>query len=176
VADPVVIENVVLRGDDLKIVWSPWKALNRANNLRLLPIALGLIISGGVLGSRLDPGGADIVWVILPILLGWFAFIWVTNGVFLAGYKRAYALTPVGADPCTFEFDANGMRQVMPRGESSYRWSAFVEVVEDQSGFRLWMTPFTAIFLPSRYLDEARSAALRSLIEAARRRGDIKGP
>lgn|GEM_PF-4482251 len=44
-AERVVIENVVLRGDDLNIVFSPWRAVNRANNLRLLPIFAGILVS-----------------------------------------------------------------------------------------------------------------------------------
>lgn len=174
-ADKVVIEGVILRGDDLNVVWSPWRSVNRANNLRLVPIALGFIASGGMLGSRLDPGALDTLLIVSPVLIGWLVFIWMTNAVFLGEYKKSYAAAPVGADPCTFTFDANGMHQTMPRGTSSYRWSAFVEIVEDVRGVRLWMTPFMAVFIPACFINEQQAIDLHGLIEAARERAEIRG-
>lgn len=174
--EEVVIENVTLRGDDLNIVLSPWRALNRANNLRLLPILLGFLVSTFALSFLIDPSALEIIAFLGPILLGFWVFIWVTNAVYLGAYKKAYALTPIGSDPCTFTFDADGMRQTMLRGSSSFRWSAFVDVVEDQRGFRFWLTPFMAVFTPSRFIDDASATALRRLIQDARQRGDIKGP
>jgi hypothetical protein len=68
------------------------------------------------------------------------------------------------------------VRQRLERGECAYQWSAFVEVIEDQHGtFRFWMTPFTAVVLPARYVTTDQAVALRDLVEAARSRGDIKG-
>lgn len=174
-ADSVVIENVVLRGDDLNVVWSPWRSVNRANNLRLLPIFAGLLVFVFMAGYLFDPTGGEALLLYTPILLGWFGFIWATNAVYIGEYKKRYAAAPVGADPCTFTFDSNGMHQSMPLGTSSYRWSAFVEVVEDARGVRLWMTPFMAVFIPARFMNDAQSAGLRTIVEAARQRGEIKG-
>lgn len=171
----VVIENVVLVGDDLNFVSSPWRSLNRANNLRLVPIALGFLALCFVLSFLIDPSLVELIALLAPLLLGWYGFIWFTNAIYLGGYKKAYVATAVGGEPCTFTFNENGLHQVMPRGVSSFRWSAFVEIVEDARGFRFWMTPFMAIFLPARFIDEANAESLRRLIADARERGDIKG-
>jgi hypothetical protein len=94
----------------------------------------------------------------------------------MTAYKKGYAASPVGAGSTTFEFGDFGMRQRLERGECAYQWSAFVEVIEDQHGtFRFWMTPFTAVVLPARYITTDQAVALRDLVEAARARGDIKG-
>jgi len=175
VAAIVVIENVVLRGDDLNIVFSPWRAVNRANNLRLLPIFAGILVFSFMASFMIDPTPLEAIMVFAPIALGWLGFVWATNAGFMGAYKKAYVEAPVGAEPCTFTFDDNGMHQAMSRGTSSYRWSAFVEVIDDARGFRLWMTPFMAVFLPSRFVSEPQAAALRDLIQAARERGDLKG-
>lgn len=172
----IVIEDVVLRGGDLNIVWSRWKVINRANNLRLLPIAIGFLASSFVLSFLVDPTGLELLGIVGPILLGFWTFLWITNAVLLGAYKKIYASTPIGADPCTFVFDADGMNQSMPRGETAFRWSAFVDVVDDKRGFRFWLTPFTAVFLPARFVDEQKAVELRRLIADARERGDIKGP
>jgi hypothetical protein len=174
-AEEVVIPNVTLRGDDLNFALSPWKAVNNANNLRLLPIFLGLLVFSFMASFMTDPTLLEAIMLFAPILIGWFAFIWFTNAIYLGAYKKAYALTPIGADPCTFTFGVNGMRQTLPRGSTSFSWSAIVDVTEDQRGFRFWFTPFMATFVPSRFIDEASAISLRSLIEDARQRGDIKG-
>lgn len=169
------IQNVLLREGDLNATWSPWRRINRANNLRLLPIVAGVLGSAFAVSAMLDPSFGELVALVGPLFLGWYAFIWLTNVTYMGEYKKAYAATPIGADPCTFVFDANGMRQTLPRGESTFFWSAFVDVVENKDGFRFWMTPYMAVCLPARYLTEHTAIQLRALVQDARERGEIKG-
>lgn len=175
-AEPVVIEGVVLHGDDLNWTNSPWRRITRANNIRLLPIFVGFAGLGFVLSGIIQPSVAEIVLLLAPVLIGWFVFIWVTNTYYLDAYKNAYAVTPLGRAPTTFTFDVHGLRQKLERGECAYEWSAFVEVVEDQNGtFRFWMTPFMAVVLPARYVSAQQASALRALVAESRERGEIKG-
>ena len=49
----VIIENVILRGDDLNFQQSPYRRVNKANSLRLLPVALGAFGSAAAISLRL---------------------------------------------------------------------------------------------------------------------------
>ena len=86
--EKVVIENVTLRGDDLNIVWSAWRRMNRANNLRLIPIVVGFLGSCFAISFLIDPRPTEVFAVFAPLLLGWMGFIWVTNGVYVTAYKK----------------------------------------------------------------------------------------
>jgi hypothetical protein len=68
-----VIENVVLRGDDLNIVFSPWRAVNRANNLRLLPIFAGILAFSFMASFMIDPTPLEVIMVFAPSLSGGLA-------------------------------------------------------------------------------------------------------
>lgn len=172
---PIVVRNVVLTGDDLNMSRSPWRRLNAANNERLIPIALGFLVSSAAIGSMLDPSLVQLLWFVGPIATGWFLFIWLTNAHFLGAYKSAYQTTPLGSSPCTFTFDDQGLHQTTRLSEHMIKWEAFVEVAANEKGFRFWMTPFMAVFLPSRFLQEGQGGALKDLIASARAQGRIKG-
>jgi hypothetical protein len=78
-AEAIVFENVILRGDDLNWTHSPWRSVTRANNLRLLPIflgAAGLTVAIGLIG---EPTFTEYVTLLAPLLIGWGVFIWLTN-------------------------------------------------------------------------------------------------
>ena len=171
----VVIDGVMLRGDDLNFPQSPWRRVNRGGSLRLLPIALGAFGSAIAISFAIDPTVVELIAIMGPMVAGIYGYLWVTNTAYFGAYKKAYSQTPLGSEPCTFVFDTNGLRQVMPCGESSFRWSAFGDVAESVAGFRFWMTPFMAVFIPARFIEEAKAVELRRLIDAARERGDIKG-
>lgn len=171
----VEVPGVILDAKDLGFLQSPWARVSRANNQRLLPLAIGGIASSIFLGTRLNPGFLDIVAVLGPILIGWYGLIWMTRSRYLAEYKKAYAETPTGGAACDFIFDDSGMRQVGSGFKTFFEWNTFVEVTEDNNGYRFWLTPFSAVRLPYRYLDEQKRLALDDLIKAARERNDIKG-
>jgi hypothetical protein len=172
--DPLVIRDVVLRAD-LNFTATPWRSVRRMGNLRLVPIALGFLISSFALSFLIDPTALELVYIVGPIVAGFYVFIWVTNAPFLGSMKRGYENSPIGAGPCTFEFDAEGMRQRMPHGETAFRWSAFVDVIESKDSFRFWMTPYSAIALPVRYLNGEQAEALRALVDEARKSGAFQG-
>ena len=174
-SDPIVVENVLLRGKDLDFPWSLWRRVNRASNLRLAPIAIGFLGSACALSFMIDPSALDLLLIIGPILIGFYVFLWVTNVVFVGELKRAYAGSPLGVEPCTFTFDDEGVKQTTPYSTSSFLWSGFADVIENEKGFRFWLTPYSAVFLPSRFLNEEQRAALSGLIDRARIRGSIKG-
>jgi hypothetical protein len=175
VSEPVVVKGVVLRGDDLKVTWSAWSSLNRANNQRLFPVALGAVISISAVASLFRPTMLELLLFIAPLSGGALVCIWMTNALYLGAYRKGYENSATGAAPCDFTFDSDGMRQESPHYSSAFKWTAFADVREDAGGFRFWMTPFTAVFLPIRYLSQAEGDALRALIADARANGRIKG-
>jgi hypothetical protein len=175
VAEAITIENVVLRGNDLKAVWSLWPNVNRANNWRLVPIAVGAFVSAFSLSFLIDPTVWDLLKILGPIVVGLYAFLWLTNGWFLRTLQRGYEVSPIGAAPCTFRFDDDGMQQSMSVGGCNYRWAAFVEVVESADGFRFWMTPYMAVMLPTRFMNDAQKDVLRALLAEVRARGELRG-
>lgn len=129
-----------------------------------------------ILAVALFDGDARQIFSVGGLLVfGWLVFIWLSNGPFMAAYRAAYVQSPLGEAGCDFAFDLEGMKQVGPAYQTSMAWSCFVEVVEDNTGFLLWLTPFSAVKLPIRYLDDVQLSELRALVLAARERGDIKG-
>ncbi len=173
-AEPITIENVVLRGDDLNVTRSIWPSVNRANGWRLIPISIGALIATLSLGLLGDPSLWELM-VLGPFVIGLFAFLWLTNGLFMGALKQGYAASPVGAAPCTFRFDQEGMKQSLALGGCDYRWAAFVDVIESDDGFRFWMTPYMAVMLPMRFMDETQKNALRTLLAEVRARGELRG-
>jgi hypothetical protein len=169
------IRNVVLRGDDLNFPAVPWRRVRRANNFRLIPLAAALMLSGLAFGSLLNPSILEILAVFGPILIGWLLFVWQANVHYVGEYKKAYAATPSGRIPCTFVFDDRGMKQSAASFETDFRWDTFAEVSDEPSGFRFWLTPFMAVFIPTRFIEPEQEGELRRLILRARERGDIKG-
>ncbi|MBN8607931.1 MAG: YcxB family protein [Caulobacterales bacterium] len=174
-SEAITIENVVLRGNDLKVVWSLWPSVNRANNWRLVPIAVGALVSAFSLSFLTDPTAWDLLTILGPVVIGFYIFLWLTNGVFMGALRRGYEVSPTGAAPCTFRFDDEGMQQSLSVGGCSYRWAAFVDVVESADGFRFWMTPYMAVMLPVRFMDDAQKNALRALLVKVRARGELRG-
>lgn len=171
--DAVMINGVVLEGADLTPVNSPWGSVRRANNRRLIPIALGVVAAIWAIGF--DGGGAlSIVGAPLLLLCGWYGFIWLTQ-TYLGAYKKAYALTPTGSAPCDFYFDGWGMKQIGAGFKTEFEWRCLADVTEDRGAFRFWLTPFSAVVLPYRYASEGKDVALRQLIADARARGEIVG-
>lgn len=83
--------------------------------------------------------------------------------------------TPTGGAGCDFTFDETGMKQSGAGFHVAFDWKTFVEVTEDDGGYRFWLTPFSAVRLPYRYMRDDGRSALDGLIKAARERGDIKG-
>lgn len=175
-SEVVEVKGVVLRGDDLKVVWSAWPSVNRANNQRLFPVAAGTAASMVAAGFFFQPTLIELLGFLGPLLAGWFAFIWATNKLFMGAYKRGYETSPVGTVACNFTFDTEGMRQdAPPLFSGAFKWASFADVREDSDGFRFWMTPYMAVFLPVRYLDPAQRDALRDMVDGARKDGRIKG-
>lgn len=170
----VRVPGVVLRGADLNFTASPWSAVNRANNLRIFTAGVAMVAAIVIMGF-FDAGSAQIAAVGGVLVFGWLVFIWQSNGPLMDAYRAAYVETPVGRPGCDFEFDEAGMKQSGPGYTVVFAWDMFVEVVDDQTGFMLWMTPFSAVKLPIRFLDDEGVAALRVLIQQARERGLIKG-
>jgi hypothetical protein len=171
----VEVPGVVLSAKDLSFPRSPWGRVARANSQRLLPLAVAGVASAILFGTRLDPGLLDIIAVLGPLVIGWYAFIWMTNSHYVGEYKKAHAQTPTGGAACDFTFDDRGMKQSGLGFQTVFDWKTFVEVTEDNGGYRFWLTPFSAVRLPYRYLDENKRAALDALIKSARERDDIKG-
>lgn len=170
----VRVPGVVLRGADLNFAASPWPSINRANNLRIVTIGAAMIAAILVAGL-FDAGSAQIAATGGVLLFCWLVFIWQSNGPMMDAYRAAYVETPIGRAGCDFEFDEAGMKQTGPGYNVVFGWDMFVEVVDDQTGFMLWMTPFSAVKLPIRFLDDENIAALRTLVQQARDRGLIKG-
>lgn len=146
----VEIVGVVLRGEDFNFSAGPWRRIERANALRLLPIAAGGLAAVILFNSVEDPTALGMVAVFAPLILGWFAFIWQTNAHYLGEYKKAYVESPVGSAPCDFVFDQEGVKQSGPGYETAFRWSCFVDVAETPQSFR-----FLALAVFHRHCAEA---------------------
>jgi hypothetical protein len=120
-AEAIVFEDVILRGDDLNWTHSPWRSVTRANNLRLLPIFLGAAGLTVAIGLISEPTFTEYVTLLAPPLIGWGVFIWLTNTHFMTAYKKGYAASPVGAGSTTFEFGDFGRH---PSGARARRVAA----------------------------------------------------
>lgn len=171
----VEISGVVLRGEDFNFTAGPWRRIERANALRVVPILVAGVAAVVLFGMAEDPSARGMVAVFAPLILGWFAFIWQTNAHYMGEYKKAYAESPTGGAPCDFVFDEQGVKQRGLGYETAFTWSAFVDVIETPQSFRFWLSPFSAITLPMRYLNDDQRAALRRLVADARAAGAFPG-
>lgn len=132
---------------------------------------VGLLALMALLLSRGEPRGAP--WVPFAVVLATYGLWFVAAHAVQWSLIRAGQTSPSGRTPLDWTLDAEGVTQTNGLMTSRFRWEAVREVREESDRFVLLIAPQTNPVLPRRLLDEAQFAALRGLIDDARKNGRL---
>jgi hypothetical protein len=175
VADPqIVVSGVKLTAAERGMKRSPWRSIRRDNNLQWFAIGLAPYIPVIYLLLALDvPPMAAIVAVVLA-MLGVAAAMLLSRRL-MARIVHEMDRTPAAAEGDDWRIDANAIHFGSPSAQSSLHWRALVDVHETVDVFHFVMTPAQIFVLPKRCLGNDDISLLRTFVQSARERGDLKG-
>ncbi|MBC7768007.1 MAG: YcxB family protein [Phycisphaerales bacterium] len=172
--DPLVIKGVVLEDTERILRKSPWPAINRASGFQwavttgapFVPIAF---IATATNGSR----GIIVITVLLLVLA--LLAIFLAAGRVWKTYAKLMLWTPTWGEAGDWQINSDGLSVDSHSLRMAAKWSAFVDVAENAEVFHFILSPAQVWALPKRAMSGDEIARLKSLIDEARARGDLKG-
>lgn len=155
---PITVDAVVLSRKELKVVWTPWPALN------VVRLCFSLLIQTApmffwVTAALLQLPKQPFLVMIMVGLVYNFLYLGL-NRIAVMLSKASVLLT----QPVDWFIDAAGVRRKSIMFEFYIKREAFVSFAEDKKRFLFLTSSRNVIVLPKRCLNEDQASSLRTLI------------